>query len=187
MILSQSFTHFKLHENTWRYPKIPRRIFKIDIDIIRRGFPNKPESKIVCNNFVKYFNIDQSKVLSHYYFPYTSRFSGKTSHNVIISLREKQTKLDILSRKKQLGPLLLNRLLPDQVSYTNVSTVTCLNRLSKFNLHAIYHLNKAKSAGKVVSVRFHNLCFAVKETERCQWTRISNTEELKKGKNSFAK
>jgi hypothetical protein len=58
---------------------------KIDNDIIIRGFPDKPESEIVRDNFVKYFNIDKSEVLSHYYFPYTSRFSGKTSHNVIIT------------------------------------------------------------------------------------------------------
>ncbi len=158
---------------------------KIDNDIIIRGFPRKPESELVCDNFIKYFNLDRSEVLSHYYFPYTSKFSGKTSHNVIISFREKQTKMNILSRKKQLGPLLLNRLVPDQSSSTNIATVTYTNRLSKFNLHAIYHLNKAKNAGKVFSIRFHNLCFAVKETERCQWTRISNTEELQKYKIEF--
>jgi hypothetical protein len=38
---------------------------KIDNDIIIRGFPDKPESEIVCDNFIKYFNIDKSEVLSH--------------------------------------------------------------------------------------------------------------------------
>jgi hypothetical protein len=128
------------------------------------------------------FRVIQEK--KHYYFPHTSEYSGKTSHNVIISFREKHTKLSILKRKKQMGPLLLSRLVPDhQSSATNITTLTYSNRLSKFNLHALYHLNKAKNAGNIFSIRFHNLCFTVKKTEGCQWTRISSIDELQPYKN----
>jgi hypothetical protein len=87
---------------------------KIDNDVIIRGFPGKLESKTVCENFIKTFNLEPSEIVSHYYFSYESKFSGKTSHNVIISFREKQTKLNVLARKKQMGPLLLSQLFPDQ-------------------------------------------------------------------------
>jgi hypothetical protein len=155
---------------------------KIDNDIIIRGFPEKPDVDAVCDNFMKFFNVDKSEILTHYYFAYTSRFTGKTSHNIIISFREKQTKLNILARKKQTGPLLLSRLLGDQPSTSNIITVTYSNRLSKFNLNAIYHLNKAKSSGRIFSVRFHNSCFTVKDNETSEWFRISNIEELQKYK-----
>jgi hypothetical protein len=155
---------------------------KIDNDIIIRGFSGKLESQIVCDNFIKYFNLDPTEISSHYYFPYVSKYSGKTSHNVIISFREKETKLNILSRKKQMGPLLLSQLLPDHPATTKIVTISYSNRLSKFNLYTIYHLNKAKVAGKIFNVKYHNLCFAVKETEESQWSRISNIEELSKYK-----
>jgi hypothetical protein len=155
---------------------------KIDNDVIIRGFPGKLESKIVCENFVKTFNLDPSEIVSHYYFPYESKFSARTSHNVIISFREKQTKLNVLARRKQLGPLLLSQLFPDQSVTSKIVTLGYSNRLSKFNLYTIYHLNKAKMAGKICNIKYHNLCFAVKETEESQWRRISNNEELQKYK-----
>jgi hypothetical protein len=150
----------------------------IDNDIIIRGFPGKVESKTICENFIKSFNLDPHQVTSHYYFPYDSKFSGKTSHNIIISFREKQTKMNVLSRKRQMGPLLMSQLLPEESSASKIVTLSYSNRLSKFNLHTIYHLNKAKVAGKIFNIRFHNLCFAVKDTVDSQWCRISNTEEL---------
>ncbi len=126
--------------------------------------------------------MDKSEVLSHYYFSYTSKFSGKVSHNVIISFREKQTKLNILAHKKQTGPMLLSRLLPDQSSTSNIVTLTYSNRLSKYNLNAIYHLNKAKNAGQIFCIKFHNSCFTVKDNRESGWSRISNIEELQKYK-----
>jgi hypothetical protein len=40
---------------------------KIDNDVIIRGFPGKLESKIVCENFVKTFNLDQGRLNPKFY------------------------------------------------------------------------------------------------------------------------
>jgi chromosome segregation ATPase len=38
---------------------------RIDNDVIIRGFTGKIESQMVCDNFIKYFNLDPSEVVSH--------------------------------------------------------------------------------------------------------------------------
>jgi hypothetical protein len=154
---------------------------KLDNDIIIRGFPAKPDSKTVCDNFLSCFQLDNSVIRSQYYFQFDSKYSKKTSHNVILSFKEIETKMNILQRKKDLGPILLSRLQPG-MSASSSCTVTYSNRLSKFNLHAIFHLNKAKENKLIHSVRYHNLCFQIKESEKSGWLRISNNSELKKYK-----
>jgi hypothetical protein len=79
---------------------------KIDNDIIICGFSAMVESKSICDNFIKTFHLDPSEIVSTYYFPYDSKFSGKISHNIIIGFREKAAKLKVLARKKEMGPLL---------------------------------------------------------------------------------
>jgi hypothetical protein len=151
---------------------------KIDNDIIIRGFPSKPDSKTVSEKFLSIFQLDISAIRSHYYFQYTSNFSKKISHNIILSFRDIETKMNVLQRKKELGPLLLSRIQPNSSGQS--STLSYSNRLSKFNLYAIYHLNKAKDYKLIHSIRFHNLCFQIKETDKSGWKRISNLTELEK-------
>lgn len=153
---------------------------KIDNDLIIRGFPGKPDHKVVRDNFINIFNLDPVAISSSYYFPYTSKFSGKTSHNVIISFRDIETKMNVLSLKKQSGPLLLSQLTLEFPGTSEASTVTYTNRLTKFNLYAINQLNKTKSAGLIFKVRYHNLCFGVMEKKNSNWIRITNHAELEK-------
>jgi hypothetical protein len=152
---------------------------KIDNDLIIRGFPEKPNSRTVCDNFLNVFQLDYASVSTHYYFPYKSKFSGKITHNVIIRFREIDTKLDILKRKKDMGPMLLNRIQPDMQSSSFI-TLNYSNRLSKFNLSAVYQLTKAKERKQIVNIRFHNLCFAAKVPGNDDWQRVTNYTELNK-------
>jgi hypothetical protein len=152
----------------------------IDNDVIVRGFPEKPDSKTVCDNFLRYFGLADTAVRYHYYFSYTSQFSGKTSHNVIVGFKEKEIKMGVIMRKKEVGSLSLLRIQPNLCAGESDVTLKFSNRLSKFNLYASYHLNKAKSAGQIHSIRYHNLCFSIKEGDKTQWQRISNDSELKK-------
>jgi hypothetical protein len=152
---------------------------RIDNDLIVRGFPVKPDIKSACENFLECFRLDMSVVESYYYFPYAAK-AGKTSHNLIISFKDFNVKMEVLSRKKQLGRLLLKKIQPLMEPPDHDVFISYSNRLSKFNLHAIYHLNKAKDNKTIFNVRYHNLFFAVKETEKSPWLRISNPSELEK-------
>jgi hypothetical protein len=120
-----------------------------------------------------------SVVETYYYFPYAAK-AGKTSHNLIISFKDFDVKMEVLGRKKQLGRLLLKKIQPQMAPPDHEVLISYSNRLTKFNLRAIYHLNKAKDNKTVFNVRYHNLFFAVKETEKSPWQRISNPSELDK-------
>lgn len=151
---------------------------KIDNDLIIRGFPAKPDSSVVLQNFLTTFDLEPSNITSCYYFPYKPRNNIPT-HNIIITFKEKDRKINLLSRKSAAGPLLLRTILPETPD-TSTNVLHYTNRLTKFNLYAANHLNKAKSKKKLVKLRFHNLCFEVKETEDGDWQRITNGKELDK-------
>jgi hypothetical protein len=152
---------------------------RIDNDLIVRGFPAKPDCKVACEKFLEAFHLDSSVVRTHYYFPYTLD-SGKITHNLIISFNEFEVKMKILESKKQRGPLLLNCIQPHLAPPDQDVTLTYSNRLTKFNLYAIYHLNKAKDNKIIHSIRYHNLFFSIKETEKGGWKRITNMSDLEK-------
>lgn len=171
--------------------------FRVDNDVFISGFPVKPNVEQVTTALATLFEVSENMIDYKYAYEFMPRkeTAKKTStpnqmkpkkvyHHMVISFKERATKMKFLQEKKKKGPLKYEQLcsvdtLDNLTEEQRVTTIRCTNRLSKFNLRAQYELLKAKSEGKLHVFQLHNGIMRIKRTENSPWEIVDTDEALK--------
>lgn len=152
----------------------------MDCDIILKGFPEKPDEKLVVARFLNLFSVDPDSLKSSYYVSYHKQqksdkdklTESKLLHFVVLSFKTKATKIQIFQSKKKRGPLLLKELVHETSDANQRSIIRCTNKLSKFNLYVQQLLYKAKTNKIISEFKFHNHLFQYQIPANTDWIRL---------------
>lgn len=169
---------------------------RVDKDIFLSGFPIKPDHKKVAAKFTQIYGIEPEMIADSYQFEFKSkslREAGPSAsstltttknetvyHHVVISLKEKKVKFELMKNKREdKGPLLYEQI--DEFSRDDrlkKAIIRCSHRLSKFNLAVQSRLLKAKSESKIQLFQLHNGLFRYKKDENSKWNVIDTEASL---------
>lgn len=169
---------------------------RVDNDIFLSGFPIKPDCQKVAAKLTELYGIKQEMIADCYQFEIKSNRSHRAGpianstlnkketsyHHVVISLREKQTKFELMRKKKEInGPLLYEQIDGNsKESRVQKAVIRCTHRLTRFNLAVQSLLIKAKNDGKLQMFQLHNGLFRYKKDESSKWIIIDTQTSLNK-------
>lgn len=158
----------------------------IDNDIFLTAFPYKPIAEQVAKKLLTIAEIPHEALKNAYVIPMRSRPNANStqtnnaapagSYAVVISLYEKQQKMNFLSARRTLGPIKIAQLM--EVNSNPDITIKCSNRLTHFNLSALKELNTAKSNKFISDMQFHNGLFRVKFQANGHWEVLGSSYHL---------
>lgn len=166
---------------------------RVDNDVFLSGFPIKPDHNKVAEKLAEVYGIQPEMIIDSYQFeikakPATESTPSASStpnkkeriyHHVVITLKERSAKFELMRKKKQKGPLFYEQIdgnLQDE-NFKN-SVIRCSHRLTRFNLSIQTRLLKAKNENKVAMFQLHNGIFRCKKDENSKWILIDTESSL---------
>lgn len=171
---------------------------KIDNDVFISGFPMKPDLNKVTTALLNLYGISEDLVVDKYQYEFTARLkkqkhtstptalsskvvtTSKVYHHVVISLKDKATKIRFMAAKKSKGPVKYEQVCNEEMAPEHKeTTIRVSNRLSRFNLRVQGELLNSRSAGKIHKVQLHNCLFRIQRTENSKWEMVGTETALK--------
>lgn len=151
----------------------------IDNDVFLSLFPYKPNADEVGAKLAILANLPADSIRECYVIPMRSRPQANStrtlssairqSYAVVVSLREKQQKQQLMLARRSLGQLKIIQLSNIPPGTNPDITINCSNRLSVYNLNVLRTLNMAKTRGIVNDLQFHNGLFRYKFQSSDRW------------------
>lgn len=157
---------------------------RVDLEVILSGFPVKPDVDVAVKKFLELFNASMNDIKSLYHFESRVNVSGSVSkviHHVVVSFKEKSTKLKFLTTKTEKKCLVRFSQLTEQPSSQGQSnpSITCLNRLTKFNLNVERQLQRLLSQGIIEEFKLTGLLHEFRHNHCSTWILVTHLEMLK--------
>jgi hypothetical protein len=130
----------------------------LDLDVILGVFLRRPNANFVVKKLLEILNTPMSEVRSYHQFEGCVDSFGKSSHHIVVTFKEKSTKLKVIDAKVSLS---LEQLV-EKHSEGYHPKITCRNRLTKFNSAIERQLKKLLSKGIIKEFRFSGFLFSFK-------------------------
>jgi hypothetical protein len=172
--------------------------FNVDNDVFLSQFPCKPDAEKVTQKLLQFYGISKETVSNTYAYefkiplknnnkmkqstPVSSQVQQqyKVVHHMVIGFKDKTAKMNFMKAKKEKGPIKAEQLFDSGIDQdSKMKTISCSNRLSKFNLMVQRVLFDAKAIALIESFQLHNGTFRLKTEKESKWIFINNEDDLK--------
>lgn len=152
----------------------------IDNDVFLTRFPARPKINEILKNVASLVNISQCDIQKAYTVNINSQLNNRKAYGVVVRLKDYATKKLVMTTWKKIGCISYSQLESNVSTVHANTTISCLNRLSSFNLWALKCFHQAKMKGCVQEFLLHNCFFRYKVSDECEWKIMSNSTSLKK-------
>lgn len=160
---------------------------EVNSDLYLTNFPFKPNCDEVCVKLSALLEIPPEEIISSYSFEQTRNPRHQSSpskapvtfFSMVVKLKNEQTKINALTKKKMLGVIKLQQLINKKLQPTQeLTSVPCLSRLTKFNNSVIKKLIPAKNEKKIEMFQLRNGLFRYKANANSAWCFIGTENDL---------
>jgi hypothetical protein len=152
---------------------------EVNGDLYLSNFPEKPDVTTVCDNLSKTLQLSRESIKGAYSFalmrkppPQSSPKNSAQTYSVVVKLVDENAKIEFLKKKKDLGVIKLEQLIPTIAAKFKDISIPCLSRLTKFNNSLVSILIKARADKKIESFQMRNGLFRFKQTGNVNWSSI---------------
>lgn len=159
---------------------------EVNTDLYLPNFPEKPDVSQICENLSKIMNISREKIKSAYTFSLNRKPPAQsspknvnnTSFSVVIKFVDEDAKIELLKKKKEVGVIKLEQLIPNIAAKYKDITIPCISRLTKFNNSVVSSLIKARVDKKIFGFQIRNGLFRHKFKADGNWKIIGTQYDL---------
>lgn len=157
---------------------------RVDLEVILSGFPVKPNADVAAKKFLELFNASMNDVKSFHHFEsrvIVDSNVSKVIHHVVVSFKEKTTKLKFLATKAEKKCLVrFSQVTENLLSQGQRDpSITCQNRLTKFNLNVERQLHRLLSQGIIGEFKLTGFLHEFRHNHCSTWILVTHLEMLK--------